>query len=269
MVQTLARDKLLPIILLALSLATGLVALGLPFLVAASDAQATETAVLGANQLAPLAGILIVVALGAMLLEMQGQSISSATVAILGILVAATAALRFLETAIPGPGGFSPIFAPIILAGYVFGARFGFLMGAMTLAVSAVITAGAGPWLPYQMFAAGWVGLTAGLLPHPTDKRVELAMLVAVGFGWGLLYGVVLNLYSWPFLAGGAGLSWTPEAGATAAISRYAAYYLATSLAWDLARALGNVVLVAVLGIPMIGALSRFRDRLAHHVVRF
>ena len=48
------------------------------------------------------------------------------TVAMLGVLVAIASVLRFLETLVPLPGGFSPIFAPILLAGYVFGARFGF-----------------------------------------------------------------------------------------------------------------------------------------------
>jgi energy-coupling factor transport system substrate-specific component len=34
-----------------------------------------------------------------------------------------------------------------------------------------------------------------------------------------------------------------------------------TSLAWDLARAVGNVALILALGAPMIKALERFRRR--------
>ena len=64
------------------------------------------------------------------------------------MLVAVNATLRFLEVALPGPGGFSPIFPLIVLAGYVFGGRFGFLMGALTLLVSAIVTGASGPGCP-------------------------------------------------------------------------------------------------------------------------
>ena len=71
--------------------------------------------------------------------------------------------LRFAEAAIPGPGGFSPIFLLIVLGGYVYGARFGFLLGALTILVSGMLTGGVGPWMPYQMFVAGWTGMAAPL----------------------------------------------------------------------------------------------------------
>src|SRR5215510_10723229 len=144
-------------------------------------------------------------ALLGLVLEAQGRALSARTVATLGVLVAILSVLRFVEVAIPGPGGFTPIFAPLILGGYVFGARFGFLLGAFSLLVSALITGGVGPWLPYQMFAAGWMGLSAGGLGRllgpvaPRHRRFELAVLCAFGFGWGLLYGAIMNLYSWPF----------------------------------------------------------------------
>ena len=80
--------------------------------------------------------------------------------------------------------------------GYVFGARFGFLLGAMTMLVSGIITAGVGPWLPYQMFTAGWVGLSAGLLPHLRRPRAELALLIVFAGLWGFAYGAILNLYT-------------------------------------------------------------------------
>src|SRR4030043_15203 len=104
-----------------------------------------------------------------LLFEVQGQGSARPTamvIALLGVLVAINSALRFIETAVPGPGGFTPIFFLIILVGYVFGGRVGFLMGALPLLVSALVTGGVGPWLPAQMFTAGWVGLsTPFLLP--------------------------------------------------------------------------------------------------------
>jgi energy-coupling factor transport system substrate-specific component len=65
-------------------------------------------------------------------------SSNSKMIALLGMLVAVDAALRL----IPSLLGASPIFLLIILVGYAYGASFGFLMGSLTLLVSAFITGG-------------------------------------------------------------------------------------------------------------------------------
>ena len=254
------RRRLLTGALYALSLTVGVVALAYPFLVRAAGGATSP------GQTSLLSVILVTLCLAVLLVELQGQAPGAKTVAALGILVAATATLRFIEVAIPAPGGFSPVFAPIILGGYVFGARFGFLLGAMTMLVSGIITAGVGPWLPYQMFTAGWVGLSAGLLPHLRRPRAELALLIAFAGLWGFAYGAILNLYTWPLLVGDPGQTWSPGAGATEALRRYVAFYLATSLLWDSVAAAGNVVLLAALGRPTLRALARFRDRLQFEV---
>ncbi|MCA9941245.1 MAG: ECF transporter S component [Anaerolineales bacterium] len=247
--------RLLSFALYLLSGCIGLVAFTYPFFLNAAQLQQFA----GQQQAAPLLTmILITMCLLILLLEMQGQAVSAKVVAALGVLVAVTAVLRFLEVAIPGPGGFSPIFAPIILAGFVFGPRFGFLMGALTLLVSALLTGGVGPWLPYQMFAAGWVGLTAGWLPQ---LRRPLPLLALFGFAWGLLFGLLMNLTFWPFAVGMAGAGWEPGLGVVDGMGRYLAFYAGTSLLWDLVRAGGNVALLLILGMPAIHALARFRDR--------
>ena len=148
------------LILFALAALLGLAALAYPF-AAASLGQGAGRA---ADAPLIVAGLLTLCVLG-MLVEAQSGSLNARGIALMGVLVALNSALRLVENIIPGPGEFSPVFALIILAGYVFGARFGFLTGALTLLVSAVITAGIGPWLPYQMFTAGWVGMSAGWLP--------------------------------------------------------------------------------------------------------
>ncbi|MBX7252882.1 MAG: ECF transporter S component [Candidatus Promineofilum sp.] len=241
--------------LFLLALAIGAVAFLYPFLrgVAASE---------GAGAVPLLSAVLVTLCLAVLLVELQGQAAGAKTVAMLGILVAATSTLRFIEVAIPGPGGFSPIFAPIILGAYVFGPRFGFLLGAMTMLVSGIITAGVGPWLPYQMFTAGWVGVTAGWLPHLRRPRAEVAMLALLGLLWGFAYGAIMSFYTWPFLVGNAQTTWSPGAGVADALRRYVAFYLTTSLLWDSVGAVGNVVLLAALGAPTLRALGRFRDRL-------
>lgn len=244
----------------------GVVALAFPFFLASLPPSQAAMAGLEASQTPLLTTLLVSLCLAVLLVELQGQAAGAKTVAALGIMVAVTSALRFIEVGIPGPAGFSPIFAPIILGGYVFGPRFGFLLGAMTMLVSAIITAGVGPWLPYQMFTAGWVGLTAGWLPHPKRPAAELALLMSFGFLWGFIYGVIMNLYSWPYLAGDPAITWAPGEGLNAALRHYATFYLATSLLWDAAAAIGNVVLLAVLGLPAVRALTRFRDRLQFQI---
>jgi energy-coupling factor transport system substrate-specific component len=229
------------------------------------------------SQDAPLlTAVLVGLSVVALLVELQGRSLSAKTVAMLGVLVAVTSVLRFLEVAFPMPGGFSPIFTPIIVAGYVFGGRFGFLMGTFTLLASGLVTGGVGPWLPYQMFTAGWAGLSAGWLgriaewmKHPSSESrpasqvpyLDVLVLSVFGFLWGLLYGAIMNIYFWPFAVGPAEQTWAPGIGLGETLARYGAFYAVTSLAWDLARGGGNVALLLVLGRPMIKALERFRRR--------
>ena len=191
-------------------------------------------------------------------------------VALLGVLVAINATLRL----IPAFLGASPVFLLIVLVGAVFGGVIGFQLGALSLLISAFLTGGVGPWLPYQMLAAGWVGLSAGLLPrlegHP---RRRLALLAAFGAGWGLLYGALLNLSFWPFTAPGAeyatSLSWVPGLSFGDTAVTYARFYLVTSLPYDATRALANVVLVIALGGPIVRLLERYRSRFTWQAVEF
>lgn len=259
--------NLISIALYAFTAVISLLALALPFIIRSYNSTAATNSSLLANDTPILATMLVSVCLAVLLVEMQGQTAGAKTVAALGLMVAATATLRFIEVGIPGPAGFSPIFAPIILGGYVFGPRFGFLLGSMTLFVSGIITAGVGPWLPYQMFTAGWIGLTAGWLPHLKKPTMELFLLIGFSFFWGFLYGLIMNLYTWPYLVGNPGTTWSPDAGLSDSLRRYVAYYLATSLLWDSAAALGNVILMAALGLPTVRALARFRGRMQFQVV--
>ncbi|MEA2526519.1 MAG: energy-coupling factor transport system substrate-specific component [Thermomicrobiales bacterium] len=186
---------------------------------------------------------------------------ASKSVALLGVLVATDATLRLVPSFLGG----SPIFLLVILVGAVFGPAFGFQMGALTILVSAFITGGVGPWLPYQMLGVGWVGLTAGWLPRPASFRRWLLVLAVFGALWGFLFGAILNLWSWPFAApgleGDVGLYWSPHLSFAETLAHYARFYLVTSLWYDLFRAVGNAALVLTLGGPTLRVLERFRSR--------
>jgi energy-coupling factor transport system substrate-specific component len=256
-------QKVLTSSIFAVSILIGIAVFLFPIIVPAA-LPAADTLGGEFQQTQALTMVLLTLTIAVLLLEVQGQATSAKMVAALGMLIAATSILRFLEVAIPGPGGFSPIFVPIIIAGYVFGARFGFMMGALTMFVSALLTGGVGPWLPYQMFAAGWVGLTAGLLPQVNNQTLLLIMLAAFAFIWGILYGLIMNLYYWPFLSGSLELGVAQGIGAT--IKNYGVFYLTTSFVWDMTRATGNLILMLALGLPAVRALERFRDRFQFQV---
>ena len=99
--------------------------------------------------------------------------------AILGVLSAVNAAIRPALSA--GTAGIESVFFLLILAGRVFGPGFGFLLGCTSLFTSALLTAGIGPWLPFQMITSGWIGLGAGLLPPLIRGRREIVMLAGYG----------------------------------------------------------------------------------------
>jgi energy-coupling factor transport system substrate-specific component len=76
-----------------------------------------------------------------------------------------------------------------------------------------------------------------------------------------------MNIYFWPFIGGGGGLGYEPGLGATESLGRYLLFYLTTSFVWDLARAIGNGVLLALLGQPIVRALTRFRRKFDFQVL--
>lgn len=207
---------------------------------------------------APFILIGLLVCLGILLfLELGRGGLGPKTVALLGVLGATMVALR-----LPGfVAGFSAMFIVVLVAGNAFGPAFGFLLGAVGTFASGLFIGGLGPWLPFQMVAIGWVGLGAGLLPK-RSWPTRIGWLAGYGFVVGYLFGAVMNLWSWPFLATGSAVAWVPAASAATNLHHYLTYYLATSLAWDSFRAVGNAVLVVMLGRPLLGALDRAARRM-------
>lgn len=226
----------------------GLVAFGWPLIV---DPGTT----FGHSADAPLLfSLLMPLLLAVVLAEVSEGGLDVKAIAMLGVLSAVGAALRPVGA---GTAGLETVFFLLILGGRVFGAGFGFVLGATTLFASALITGGVGPWLPFQMLGAAWVGLGAGLLP-PLRGRAEIALLAAYGALAGLLYGLALNLMFWPFTTGVASdLSFVAGAPVLDNLHRFGIYTLATSLGWDIGRAITNVVLVVVTGSVVLRTLRR------------
>ena len=250
--------KALNAAILAVASVIGLGAFFYPFFISRT---AQAEGMVAHAQDAPLIFVLLVVlCIGAILSSLSAGAMNSKLVAVLGILTAANAVLR----GVPGPAGFTLVFILPVLCGYAYGPTFGFLLGVFSLAVSAFLGFGVGPWLPYQMLSAGWVGLLSGLLPslerHP---RAEVPLLAVWGMLLGFCFGVLMNVYFWPYVFSGAQsqMYWEPGLSLVETLRRYAVFYAVTSLWWDLARAAGNLVLLLLFAAPLLRLLRRFQQR--------
>jgi energy-coupling factor transport system substrate-specific component len=204
--------------------------------------------------------LLLPIVLAVVLAELSEGGMDSKAVAMLGVLSALGAAVRPLGA---GTAGIETVFFLVLLGGRVFGPGFGFVLGNTTLFASALLTGGVGPWLPYQMLGAGWVALGAGLLPQ-VRGRAELALLAAYGAVAGLAYGLLLNLSFWPFAVGdGTSISFVPGAPVGENLPRLLVFTLATSLGWDVGRAITTVLLVLLTGPVLLRTLRRAARRAA------
>ena len=131
------------------------------------------------------------------------------------VLAALAAAGRILFAPLPDV---KPVSAICILAGAVFGRQNGFMVGALAALVSNFFF-GQGAWTPWQMYGWGLVGYLAGVLfyakPGGEGQAVAergaagqgvagqgLAQrgpawgVYAYGFASGILFGLVMNLWS-------------------------------------------------------------------------
>ena len=251
--MTRARPVMLYLLVAVVGIAAFLYPFWLPDLARSSDAHTVD-----APLWAAVVGLLVV---AVVTLEVRRGTMNGTTVALLGVLAAASGLLRLVDL----PGNNAGIFFLVVLAAAAFGPRFGLLLGLTAMAVSAVITGGIGPWLPFQMLAlgamaagAGWLGGVTGRLP----LRAEVVILAGYGWVWGFVYGAVMNLWSWPFLTGTGPTQWRPGLGFGTTLSHYWSYYVATSFAWDAAGALGNALLILATGTALLPRLRRYAHRL-------
>lgn len=198
-----------------------------------------------------------------MLAESNSGNLGSRQLAILGLLIGLNAVIRLIGA---GVSGIETAFFLIILGAYVFGPGFGFILGAGSLFVSALLGAGVGPWLPFQMMAAGLVGIGAGLLPNLRQGRTnrrEIGLLATYGVLASFAYGALMTMWNWPFLAGTATtVSYVAGADIIENLGRFFKYELLTGgLAWDLGRAVTTTALIALTGKALLTTFRRAANR--------
>jgi energy-coupling factor transport system substrate-specific component len=259
--EPLERDRKVPAIrlgrrsscLLFLTTLFGLVAFGWPLMVQQHAGQNTAH-----SGDAPWVFVaLIPLLLSIIMAELSEGVIDAKAVALLGILAACFAALR---VASPGINGFEPEWFLLILAARVFGRGFGFVLGAVAFFASALVTGGVGPWLPFQMLAAAWVGFGAGCLP-PMKGFSERLLLAGYGVVSALVYGLLTNFWFWPFVGSATRYPFVPGLGTLPNLHRFIQFDLVTSMGFDLTRAVTCAVMILALGKPVLAALRRASRR--------
>ncbi len=142
---------------------------------------------------------------------------------------------------------FKPMVAIAMITVVAFGAESGFIAGAMIAFVSNFIF-GQGPWTPWQMEAAGLLGLLSGLLFH--RKNGELPNLIALcafgGLGTLVIYGLIVDTST--VFTTQSKITWQ---------ALTAAY--ASGLVMNVIHAAATVVFLLLLARPMLKKLNKIR----------
>ena len=196
-----------------------------------------------------------------LLISVSNKSLDSKSVALLAVLSALIAALRPMGT---GAVGIEPMWFVLILAARVFGASFGFLLGTISMFLSAILTGGLGPWVAYQSFAAGWIGLGVALIPKKVKGKIEIAALACYGIIAAEFFGIAMDLQFWPWTLGAdTQLSYRAGAPLGENFSHFISYHFLSSMAWDIPRAVFTASLILLTAKPVLHTLRRAHTRAA------
>src|SRR3954452_20164094 len=169
---------------------------------------------------------------------------SSKVLALVATLAALAALGRVAFAPLPNV---KPTTDIVLLSGFALGGAPGFAVGAIA-ALGSNLVFGQGPWTPWQMGAWGLVGIIGAVLGAATGRRLGRVPLAAACGIAGLLYGGILDFSTWVSFSG------------THTLASYVAFS-GTSLSFNVAHAVGNVVFCLAFGPAFVRALLRFRER--------
>jgi energy-coupling factor transport system substrate-specific component len=187
-----------------------------------------------------LTAIILLVLVGVFISFEEGRA-SAYEVAIIAMLSAVSIALRVAFAALPQV---QPSTFIILSAGVVYGSRAGFMVGALTPLVSNFFL-GHGLWTPFQMFAWGAAGASAGLVAR-TWPDISRNGLILLGVVWGFLFGWITNISQLFFVPP----TWQ------SVVTIYA-----LSFWFELVHAVANGVIAWVFAVEVLWVLRRYRRR--------
>jgi energy-coupling factor transport system substrate-specific component len=169
---------------------------------------------------------------------------SSKVLALVATLAALAALGRVAFAPLPNV---KPTTDIVLLAGYALGGAPGFVVGAVAALASNVFF-GQGPWTPWQMGAWGLVGILGAVLGAASGRRLGRVPLAVACLFAGLLFGAILDFSTWVTFSG------------EHTLAQYLAFS-ATSVWFNVAHAVGNLVFCLAFGPAFVRALLRFRER--------
>ena len=174
---------------------------------------------------------------------------SSREIAFIAVLGTIAAVGRVPFAMLPG---LQPVTFIVIISGFVFGSRAGFMVGSTAALVSNFFL-GQGPWTPWQMFTWGLAGVSAGLIKK-AFPNIGARWMTVFCFIWGYLYGWIMNLWFWTAFI--QPLNWKSF------VVTYAA-----SFWYETFHALGNTAFFLLFGTGFIKILMRFRKKLQIKII--
>ena len=99
--------------------------------------------------------------------------------------------------------------------------------------------------------------------PRKSLNVFEIIALIAIGVISSLLFGALMDLQLWPWIAStNTQLGFIAGAPIIENLSRYLTFHLATAMAWDIPRAITTAVLIGISAKALIASLSRASIRM-------
>ncbi|NLT94773.1 MAG: ECF transporter S component [Clostridia bacterium] len=193
-----------------------------------------------------ITAVIVLAALLAVFLSYEKQTVNTKEISLIATMATLAAVLRVPFSAIISV---QPTTFIVMLTGYVFGARAGFMVGAIGALVSNIFL-GHGPWTPWQMLAWGLAGWTMGLLGQ-RQKGFNFSLFVFLGFLWGYLFGWIMNLWHW------LGFVYPLT------FKTFMATYL-ISIPADTLHSAGNVVFTLIFGKTLYTILTRYKAKISY-----
>ena len=124
--------------------------------------------------------------------SVSNNKLDTKSIALLAVLAAVIAALRPMGT---GAVGIEPMWFLLILAARVFGPSFGFLLGALSMVLSAFLTGGVGPWGALRPLIATGLAIVPFLFLGQHFNRQH-----SKAFDWFALQIPLLFCLLWPLI---------------------------------------------------------------------